>query len=80
MCNTALAADMPKEDDAKFNKFLIQINMEMSDEEIIHKLEFYLENESKRKELIQQGKLYAQNHTQEHYAQSFLKSIEESLR
>jgi len=80
MCNTALAADMPKEDDAKFNKFLIQINMEMSDEEIIHKLEFYLENESKRKELIQQGKLYAQNYTQEHYAQSFLESIEESLR
>jgi len=80
MCNTALAADMPKEDKPQLNKFLIQINMEMSDEEIINKLEFFLENESKRKELIHEGKLYAQNYTQQHYAKSFLKNIEDSLR
>jgi len=48
MCGTALAGDIYEDhpdDIKKLKTFLIEINMQMSDEEIINKLVFYLENE-----------------------------------
>jgi len=79
MCNTALAADMPLEQQEEFSKFLIQIDMSMSDEEIINKLVFYLENEDERNMLCAEGKKYADTYTQEKYAQDFISIVEEAL-
>ena len=75
MCATAIAADMPGEQQEEFKKFLIDINMDMSDGEIIEKLSFYLENDMERKVLIKKGLAYAENYTQEKYAERFLNAI-----
>ena len=49
--------------------------MDMSDGEIIEKLSFYLENDMERKVLIKKGLVYAENYTQEKYAERFLNAI-----
>lgn len=75
MCATAIAADLPGEQQEDFKKFLIEVNMDMSDEEIIEKLSFYLENHMERKILVKKGIEYSENYTQEKYAERFLNAI-----
>ena len=77
MCGAALASDLPDEDQENFSKFLIEINMNMSDEEIIKKLCHYLENEEKRKGLIHKGLEFADQYTQEKYAERFVNTAKE---
>jgi len=75
MCATAIAADLPGEEQKEFSKFLIDINMSMTDEEIIKKLEFYLENDEERSKLVKKGLEYAENYTQEDYAERFMNVV-----
>jgi len=49
----------------------------MSDEEIINKLSYYLENDEERQKLIDKGYKYAVGYTQENYAQKFLEALNE---
>ena len=56
---------------------MIQIDMSMSDEEIINKLTYYLENEKERQKLVDKGYEYAIEYTQEKYAQKFLEVVNE---
>ena len=79
MCGTAIAADMPGEEQEKFNKFLIEINMDMSDEEIIEKLSYYLDNENERFKVVQEGLKYSENYTQEHYAERFIREVKNAI-
>jgi hypothetical protein len=72
MCATAIAADLPGEQQEEINKFLIEINMTMSDDEIINKLTYFLENEDKLQEKINFGLEYAEQYTQEKYAKRFM--------
>ena len=71
-CGTAIAADIPEEEQALFKEFVIDINMDMSDNEIISKLSFYIDNEQERLKLIDKGLEYAQDYTQERYARDFM--------
>ena len=80
MCATAIAADLPGEQQDEFSKFLIEINMSMTDEEIINKLEFYLENDEEYNKLVDGGLKYAENYTQENYAKTFLANIEQYVK
>ncbi len=78
MCGTALAADLyddHPEDVGNLKKFLIEINMEMSDEQIIEKLSFYIDNDSERQQLINNGIKYAENFTHEKYAERFIEAF-----
>jgi len=75
MCATALAADIPEEDEEGFRKFVIEINESMSDEEIVNKLSYYLENDEEREQLIQKGLEWSKNYTQEEYAKRFVNII-----
>jgi len=72
MCGVALAGDVyddhPKDVDL-LKSFLIDINMQMSDQEIIKKLVYYLENDNKREEKIKAGIEYTKDFTQERYAE-----------
>jgi len=77
MSGAALSADMPGEEQEKFKQFMIQIDMNMSDEEIINKLTYYLENEKERQKLVDKGYEYAIEYTQEKYAQKFLEVVNE---
>jgi len=76
MCATAIAGDIPGEDQESFNKFVIEINMGMSDEEITNKLKYYIENDKERNELINVGLEWSTDHTQEKYAERFVEMLE----
>jgi len=76
MCGTAIAGDIPGEDQESFNKFVIEINMDMSDEEIINKLRHYAENDEERNELVKCGQEWSAEYTQERYAERFVETLE----
>ena len=79
MCASAIAADIPGEEELLFKDFVIDINMSMTDDEIISKLSFYIDNEQERLKLVEKGLQYAQYYTQERYADDFVSIIEENL-
>ena len=83
MCGVALAGDVyddhPK-DVELLKSFLIDINMQMSDQEIIKKFIYYLENEKERNILIENGLSYASDFTQEKYADRFIERILEPVK
>jgi len=74
MCGTVIAGDIPGEDQKNFKKFIIEINMEMTDEEIINKLMYYLDNDEKLCILKNTGLEWSKEYTQEKYADKFLKA------
>lgn len=78
MCGTALAGDIYDDhinDIKNLKKFLIEINMQMSDDQIIDILTYYIDNETKRQEKINLGLNYTKNYTQNHYADKFIDFI-----
>jgi len=75
MCQGVIAGDIPDEQQEEFRKFVIEIDMKMTDEEIIKKLEYYLENEDKLDELRKKGYEYSKNYTMKQYANRFFKII-----
>ena len=79
MCASAIAADIPGEEQLLFKDFVIDINMDMSDDEIISKLSFYIDNEEERLKLVEKGLQYAQYYTQERYADDFVRIVEEII-
>ena len=79
MCQTVLCADKP-DDTADDYDFLIDINDKMSTDEIITKLDYYLEHPDKLEEKKQKGILFCKEYTQEHYAERVLKHIEVCIR
>lgn len=79
MCGTAIAADIPNEDQDEFRKFIIEINMNMSDNEIIDKIIYYINNDKERNDLIEKGLKYCEEYTQEKYAERFVKVLNENI-
>ena len=75
MSGTAIAGDIPNlsvSDYKEFQIFMIEINMNDTDEEIIDKLTYYLTNEKELKEITQNGLDWSKNYTQQYYARRFL--------
>ena len=79
MCASAIAADLPGEEQLLFKDFVIDINMDMTDDEIISKLSYYIDNEEERLKLVEKGLQYAQYYTQERYADDFVRIVEEII-
>jgi O-acetylhomoserine/O-acetylserine sulfhydrylase-like pyridoxal-dependent enzyme len=75
MCGTVIVGDIPNDDKENFKKFIIEIDMEMSDSEIISKITKYLEDENKLETLKQVGLEWSKNYTQEKYAQKFVRAV-----
>lgn len=80
MCQSVIAADIPDEQQDEFRKFVIELDMKMSDEEIMKKLDYYLENEDKLEELRKKGYEYAKNYTMRQYANRFIKILDKFLK
>jgi len=80
MCGTAFAADLPDENHEFFEQFLIVVDMSMSDEEIIRKLEYYLTHDEKREKLVKKGLELSQDYTFEKYAERFLNLAKDFLK
>lgn len=70
----ALCGDLPN-DNADDYSYVIEVTNEMSDDEIVNKIEEYLENEDKRLEKVKKGIEFSSNYTQEHYAYRLLSAI-----
>lgn len=79
MCGTsAICGDLPN-DDADDYGYVINVSFEMSDQEIIDTISYYLDNESERQKKVSEGIQFASNYTQEHYAERLLKEINKFL-
>jgi len=76
MCRSLLAADLPDERHEFFKKFILHIDENKSDKEIVDKIIYYLQNDRERNRLIEAGyKLNHQKHTMQHYAEQFFEAI-----
>ena len=75
MCGTsAICGDLP-DDNADDYSFVIHVHNNMTDDEIIEKINNFLNNENERLAKIEKGIAFAENYTQSHYAQRLLEKI-----
>lgn len=79
MCGTsAICGDLP-DDDADDYSYVINVSVNMSDQQIIDTISYYLDNETERQKKINLGIEFSKNYTQEHYAQRLLTEIHKFL-
>ena len=79
MCGKAsICGDIP-DDKADDYSYVIEVSNNMTDDEIMNKISYYLDNEDKRIEKVGKGLKFASNYTQEHYAERLLKEINEFI-
>ena len=77
-CGVAIAGDVyddHPDDVERLKEFLIEINMEMDDYDILERLVYYLENEDERLKLVNKGLEYVKDYTHEKYAERFLEVV-----
>lgn len=79
MCGSVIAGDIPNDDSDSFKKFVIEINMDMTDEEIISKITEYLDNPEKLNNFRIKGLEWSKEYTQEKYAVRFLEESKKYL-
>ena len=79
-CATAVAGDLPNQDHDEFNKFLIELNLNMTDEEMVTKLRSYLDDETQLHAVIQNGLKFGKKYTQEYYAERFVEETSNYLK
>ena len=75
MCGTVIAGDIPNDDKESFRKFVIEINNEMTDEQIISKVVSYLDDSKKLDVLRETGITWSKEYTQERYAERFIEKV-----
>jgi hypothetical protein len=74
MGNSVILGDLPFEDN-KFKDFVLEVNMKMSDEEILNKIISSLENPTLMEEKIKIGLEWSKNYTTKKYTNNLLKII-----
>ena len=79
-CRTAIAADIPHEEQETFKKFVIQINVEDDNKTIIEKLKRYLDNSEELEKVSYRGWMLMQKYTQEWYASVFINNISKIIQ
>ena len=79
MCGkAAVCGDIP-DDNADDYSYVIEVNVNMSDKDILDRISYYLINEDARMEKVKKGIEFSKNYTQEHYAERLLKEIKEFI-
>jgi hypothetical protein len=79
MCGTsALCGDFPN-DDADDYSYVINVSLDMSEQEIIDKISYYLDHEVDRQKKIALGLEFSKKYTQEDYAERLLREIHHFL-
>lgn len=79
MCGSLLAADLPNEGHNFFKQFMLVLDPADSDQNIINKVIYYVNNNKERNKLIQKGIELNKEYTQEKYAERFIQIAEEFL-
>jgi hypothetical protein len=75
-CNSVIAGDLPGQDQVDFNKFVIEINLEMTNQEIIDKICYYLNNKEQLEHLQKTGFEWSQKYSQEWYADQLISILD----
>jgi hypothetical protein len=75
-CGTTLAGDIPGQDQEEFKKFVIELNMSMTDKEILDKLDYFIKNNEERNDLANKGYEWSKKYSQEYYAQKLVNYID----
>lgn len=75
MCGSVICGDIPYEDKDNFKKFVIEVTLDMSDEEILSKIIYYLENNDLLVQMGQAAEKWAQQHTTKNYSDSLLNEM-----
>jgi len=78
-CGSVLACDLPDQDQDELKDMMIVIDSKMTDQEIVDKLVYYLENANKLEEIRQKGLAWSQKYTQEYYAEKFYNEIKHTV-
>ena len=76
MCNTAIAADIPDQDQETFRQFVIELTTDMSDEEMVSKIDHYLRHQSLLDEKRDKGFKWSQDYGQDRYAREFVSVLD----
>lgn len=76
MCNVAIAADIPDQDQDDFREFVIELSTDMTDDEMVEKIDHYLRNQKLLDEKRDNGYKWAQQYGQDYYAQQFIKALD----
>lgn len=79
MCGSVIAGDIPNQDQKEFREFVIEINMSMTDDQIVEKLKWYLDHEEEIEKLVQKGLEWSSGWTQDKYAELFIKEVNNFL-
>ena len=79
MCGTVIAGDIPNDDQENFRKFVIEIDNNMTDEQIISKIVGYLDDSEKLNKMRDIGLSWSNQYTQEEYANRFVKKLEDFI-
>ena len=79
-CNTGIMGDIPDQDQEDFRKFVIEVNLEMTDDEIINKIIYYLENNDELEEKKKAGLEWASNYGQDNYARRFIQCLDDYFK
>lgn len=77
MAGSVICGDLPYEDKVNFSKFVIEINMSMTDEEILNKIDYYLSNPKILNEMSQLGSKWSEQYTSDIYANNLFNSMVE---
>jgi hypothetical protein len=75
MCGTVIAGDIPNDDSENFRRFVIEINNDMSDEQIISKITECLDDLERLNDMRTIGLSWSKEYTQEKYAERFLSRV-----
>lgn len=80
MCGvSAICGDLPNDNSDDYS-FVIEVNRNMSDQQIIDKISYYLDHEDERLKKVEKGIQFSNNYTQTHYANRLMKKIELFLK
>lgn len=76
LCNVALAADIPDQDQEDFKEFVIELTTDMTDDELVSKIDLYLRNQKLLDEARDKGYKWAQKYGQDYYAKEFVRALD----
>lgn len=71
MCGGVIVGDIPYEEQNDFRKFIVEVNMSMTDDEIINKIKSVLENQELLLKYSLIGEVWAQKYTTKKYVDNF---------
>lgn len=80
MCGSVLGCDVPGQNEEEFRNIMIVFEDDDSDQDIIDKLTYYLDNPNKLEEIRKKGYDWAQQWPQERYGADLLNQIKLTLK